>query len=295
MEANGGPARGIGADAAASIVTASYAELLAHPPDATVLRTYTESLANDAVTDFPLILRHLNSSSTAGRVRVAAILRQIGRAFSEHGSDPVRPVVSLGTTAYTGWLLNAAGLLQGPQIFDTIAASPRMVAHCLDDDFATLLRADHHERTAGDAAAEADVPRWEHAWYRANFGVRSVFAGLDPTDAADRAAVLERIAALRSVAQTTPATYVLVAPDTLHWEKGFAQVSRALHAYAPLTRLLYAVVRSAGPQRLPRSRVVFDEEEHALVEFTASTAWSPAGFASPLDDVTLLALVLERL
>lgn len=286
----------VGEEAAAAIVSACYTQLLGHPPDDTVLHGYTEALRHDAVSGFPSMLRHLSRSSTAEHRRGQVLLGQVTRPFLERRGAKVRPAVSLGLHCYTASLLKAAGLERRPYPFDTIFASPRMVAHCLNDDFAMLLTPSFYEPIPVERRVHGPhVNLCDHAWYRDNFGIEFLFNHFDPTNPADYAALRDSVEAFRDTARSTPATYLLIGPDSLYWQNGFAQVSRALRAYAPFTRLVYAVVREPGVEFLPRLEVVSEDEGHVLLEFRSSSSWGTDGFENPLDDISLLSFLLERL
>ncbi len=287
---------GISTEAATAIISACYAQLLGHPPDEAALRAYADSLHADAVTAFPLMLHHLNASATAERLRGVAVLRQIAHRFSERRGVNVRKAVSLGLNGYTTWLLSAAGMRLESYPFDTMSASPRMVAHCLNDDFAKLLTQSHYEPTPVEQRMHGQQANLcGHSWYRDNFRIEHVFNGSDPTQPADYAALKRSVEAFRDLANNSPATYVLTAIDSVYWQNGFAQVSRALRAYAPFTRLVYAVIREPGAQLMPVRNVVSEEDGHVLVEFRPSSSWGGSGFENPLDDIFLLSMILERL
>ncbi len=287
---------GIGEEAAGAIVSACYAQLLGHPPDEPALRAYTGSLGEDAVTAFPSMLRHLNGSATAERVRSTAVLGQIARPFLRRRGSKLRPAVGLGMHRYTASLLRAAGVQTEAYPFDAIFASPRMIAHCLSDDFAMLLTQSYYEPVPLERRIHGpQVNFCDHTWYRDKFGIEFLFNHADPTDPGEYAALRHSVETFRDTARNTPATYVLTGPDSLYWQNGFSQVSRALRAYAPFTRLVYAVVREPGAQLLPKVSVLSEDEGHALVEFRASSSWSSTGFENPLDDIVLLTVILERL
>jgi hypothetical protein len=65
---------------------------------------------------------------------------------AEADSPPMRHAVSLGTSCYASWLLKDMGLRRYSAPFDWLFSSPQLVAHCLADDFATLLDRAHHEQ-----------------------------------------------------------------------------------------------------------------------------------------------------
>ncbi len=229
----------------------------------------------------------IGAPAGAGRMRNGAVLGQIAHPFVLRRGTALRAAVGLGTTGYTASLLAAAGLGREAYPFDRVSASPRMIAHCLDDDFATLLAPDHYQPVALER-------RVDHAWYRDKFGVR-LFERIDPTVPGEYAALRASVEAFRATARNRLSTYVVVTPDALLWQKGFGQVSRALRAYAPFTRLVYAVVREAGAHPLPKLGVLAEDEGHVLIELRASSSWEAGGFENPLDDIVLLTAILERL
>lgn len=280
--------------AATSVVTACYRELAGEPPAPAVLDAEVAELRRDAAA-VTAMLRRLNATPAAARVRVDSVLAQIARNAREQRPGAVRPLIGLGTMCYTAALLKSAGLKRGFYPFDALFSSPRMVAHCLADDFATLMSPRFFQPIPVEQRSSPNVNLCDHAWYREHMHIPIVFNHFDPTDPRDFAPLARSIDAFRDITRREPVTFVLVTSDAMYWQDIFQECSSALRAYAPLARLVYVVVREEAGHAVPQPRLCSDTDGHALIEFVTSSAWLPLSFENPLDDVVMLSLILERM
>lgn len=277
------------------IITSLYRELLRREPDEEGLRVFGERLRQgEPLAAVGTLLHDMNGSEEAGRVRIGAVLEEITRGVLAARGAGARPVVGLGTHCYTATLLKSAGLKRTSYPFDWLFSSPEMVAHCLHDDFATFLDRRLYEYVPPERRRDGpDVNLCDHAYYRDELGVSFVFNHRNPLEESDYAYVVRCVERFREVARRCPA-FLLTTFTSEYYQRRFDEISRALRAYAPGAELVYVVVAEAGSRALPVSRLVSERDSHALVELIPGSPWRPLWFDNPLDDISVLSLILDR-
>ncbi len=114
----------------------------------------------------------LDSEEFQRRVRPGMEAATLGAAAAAD-RVPMRHAASLGTHCYASWLLQDMGLRRYSSPFDWLFSSPRLVAHCLGDDFATLLDRAHHEQHGSNRQAL-------HRFYHHGFGTEAAPYGAVP-------------------------------------------------------------------------------------------------------------------
>ncbi len=291
------PSPSLGAEDATAIVAALYRELVGRDADEPGLREYARRLrAGTPGATVPAIVHEIVHSEEAGRVRIGAVLAEAARVARAQLGPAALPVVSLGTHCYTAALIKSAGLKLGSYPFDWVFGSPDMVAHCLDDDFASFLDPAYYAYVAPERRRDGPtVNLCDHTLYRDRYGVRFVFNHRNPLEAGDYAYLTRCVERLRTLARHGRATFLLATHDAMHWERGFERVSAALRAYAPASRLVYVVVTEREGRVVPSTRVADERHGHTLIELAAGSRWLPLYFANPLDDMALLAEALQRI
>ncbi len=130
-----------------TMVAQFYRLVLGREPDAKGLYDHADALHQDGtLAGVATLLRHMLHSeegrSVAARLALDdALRREVTPVFG-----PVHHVASLGSSPQAVLLLRQCGLRRWSGPLDWVAADPAAVAHCLEDDFATLL--DEREVTA---------------------------------------------------------------------------------------------------------------------------------------------------
>ena len=230
------------------------------------------------------------------RAPVDAVLSGIVRGVYAKRGPAARTIVGLGTHCYTATLLKSAGIKDASYPFDWLFSAPQMVAHCLDDDFATFLDRRYYEPVPPERRRDGPtVNLCDHRYYRDEQGIPFVFNHRDPLDDADYAYLQRCVERFRDVARAGTATFLLTTFPSEYWQRGFERVSRALRAYAPAARLVYVVVSPPGERGLPEPRLCEESDGHTLVELIPGSTWHPLWFDNALDDIALLTLALERI
>lgn len=281
---------------ATPIVEALYRELVGREPDDAGLLAFTERLrAGPPGVSVPAVVREMTSSAEAARARVNAVLSQtVELALARRGTAG-RPIVSLGTHCYTATLLQAAGLKTASYPFDWIFSSPGMVAHCLDDDFATFLNRRYYEPVPPEKRRDGpDVNLCDHRLYRDRYGVPFVFNHRDPLDDEDYQYLVRCVDRFRALARNGSATFLLATHDSEGREATFAAVSEAVRLYAPASSLVYVVVAEQERPVVTQTRIDEERDGHTLLLLSPGSTWRPLWFESPLDDMTVLAEALRR-
>lgn len=180
-----------------------YSGLLGREPDPAGLQHHLQAL--QAQQADPTRYRRLVEAFVGGsEFRLAA-----ERRWSPAGSNAFLPdftglsfghVVPLGSFCHAAMALKRTGLRSWAGPFDWIFSSFGMVAHCIEDDFATFLDAGQYRSVPVEERHTPEANRCDHKFYRERFGVHFVFNHHDPAASADDAAYFRRgVARLRQV------------------------------------------------------------------------------------------------
>jgi hypothetical protein len=227
----------------------------------------------------------------ADRIR-AALQIAAERALGAHSL----PIVSLGSTCYTAYLLQGSGIKHASYPFDWIFSSPRMVADCLDEDFAKFLHREFYEPVPLERRRDGpDVNICDHTVYRDVFGVPFVFNHRNPCEAGDYAYFERCVRRFRTLVRERPVVLLHIThagPEVALDLESFEILSHAVRAYAPQARLLHITVYQDSGTCVPKSQVLRDRDGHTFIEFRAGSAWQALAFANPLDDMAALALAI---
>jgi len=280
---------------AAALVTALYRDVVGRDPDEEGLRHYVARLC-EGPTDvgIPSVVHDITSSAESERVRIGAALSAAARGVLAARPD-ARPVIALGTHCYTASLLKSAGVKTSSYPFDWIFASPDMVAHCLDDDFAAFLDKRYYEYVPVERRRDGPtVNLCDHALYRDRYGVAFVFNHRNPLSETDYEYVTRCVERFRAAVRGGPTLLLLVTHHSPEWERGFERVSRAVRSYAPSARLAYVVVDDERHAGVPAVDTFPERDGHTLLSLASGSRWRSLFFENPLDDITVLVEALRR-
>jgi hypothetical protein len=98
--------------------------------------------------------------------------------------SPACPIVSLGTICIVAATLQRIGPGDRPMPFDWLGATPAMIRHCIETDFAELLDQTQYVSLTGKPSFGHPHEGAEHAFYLREFRVPRVFNHADPTQKA---------------------------------------------------------------------------------------------------------------
>jgi hypothetical protein len=185
---------------------ALYGGLLGREPDPVGLRRHLQALQAQQA-DPARYRRLVEAFVGGGEFRLAA-----ERRWAPAGHNTFLPdlsgvrfghVVSLGNFCHAAMALKRAGLRRWTGPLDWIFSSTGMVAHCINDDFATFLDASHYRSVPVQERQTREANLCEHTFYRERFGVRFAFNHHDPAGSAADAAYFRRaVARMRQVFQS---------------------------------------------------------------------------------------------
>lgn len=200
--------------------------------------------------------------------------------------------ISLGTHCFTASLLQRWGLRSWSGPFDWLFASPGMLTHALRDDFATLLdRSQYRPIPLEQRVGGPDVNRVDHAYYRSEHGVASVFNHHD-VHLDEGHAYLERcVERLRDQLRAeTHKTFVMFRRARTMRARDIIELQQALAERTTNFRLCVFAVSPRLSAPLPRADVLRADETLSLWRYHPCSTWHPLYFESPLDEATVLRL-----
>ena len=210
------------------------------------------------------------------------------------GGQSLPEIVSLGTHCFTSGLLRKWGLRSQSGPFDWLFSSAAMVAHCLDDDFATFLDPSCYvpvpveQRKAG-----ASANRVNHAYYLKHFGVEHVFNHHDihlPEDYEHFQRAVQRFRI--GLASSNFRVYVLTRWHNDSFLQELEFVRRALARRTTNYRLLAYSVRETESPLTPHLTPVLDAPDAVGYIFDPVSRWEPLQFPDLLDEHCLVHSIL---
>jgi Putative papain-like cysteine peptidase (DUF1796) len=277
-----------------------YRGLLGREPDAEGARTY-ESLMFKLGPDraVPKMLRAFLRSEEYRKREAAMAVSHVNAALASQGDQlidghPVNHVVSLGSFCLPGMICQDNGLRRYSLPFDWIFSTPRMVCHCLADDFAVFLDRRHYRPISDpkkndptrDAAAD-------HDFYRERYGIPELFAHRDPTREADYLYYVRCVTRFRQILRTEDTKLFLVIGRAHHdLTNEFPRLVEALTCATTNFALLCIELLDPVERGLSTLVPVTRSGNHVLHRFTPSS-FNPVGTFLPdkLDEWSLLRLI----
>ncbi len=198
-------------------------------------------------------------------------------------------VISMGTHCYTGKLLQKAGLKAFSTPFDWLFTKAGMIAHCIEDDFATFLDPAHHRSLASDN----ELGSADHTLYRDRFDLPSIFNHRDPNPADSRGYYQRGVERFRRLQHGgKPFLCVMATPEWLTSVADFSHLADTLSRLVPMASLACIRVHSPQPDVLRAGyELVAQHGTHRAFDYRAFSHLRQLDFDSQLDNVALLALL----
>lgn len=270
-----------------TIVDALYRGLLDRAPEPEGLAGWSAWLEERSLSGSLAELMRCFAQSPEFRERAALAGVLATPAPPQPDRPPYRHAVSLGAHCYSSQLLKTRSLKRWSGPFDWIFSSPAMVAHCLGDDFTTLLDQRHVAHLPGpvpDAQARSD-----HGYYRDTHALPGLFNHHDMTDPAQHAYLRRCVDRLRRVLHgTDPALFLLVLPDSAQALPDILGLAATLRAIAPAADLLAVAVAPPSPTPLGFAMQVTQQVPGCLaLRFTPTSTFNPLWFDDPFDDLLM--------
>jgi hypothetical protein len=200
--------------------------------------------------------------------------------------------ISLGTHCFTASLLQRWGLRSWSGPFDWLFASPSMLTHALDDDFATLLNRRYYQEVPVEERPNGpDVNRVEHLFYRDEHRVSYVFNHHDVHLDEGHAYLVRCVERLRAqLAADTHKTFLLLRRAEHAKTREIVELQQALARRTSNFRLCVFLVAKRQSIPLPRADVIRCDETLSIWRYHPCSTWHALYFDSPLDEVSLLRL-----
>ena len=193
---------------------------------------------------------------------------------------PAESVISLGSLCLTATLLQSMGLKTESYPFDWIFSYPAMVAHCLDDNFATLL-----DQSQYVPVQDSDNRQAYHQFYNRNpESVAPVFNHRNPATEGDYQYLQRCVARFREKVSSPSTLFVLIRESSAEDALEFAAVATAMRRrsqHAAMRHLVY------HPDMAHAGTVLVRQEigRCALVEVRTRTLVTyGTRFVDPADD-----------
>ena len=199
--------------------------------------------------------------------------------------------ISLGTQCITAEILRSAQRRRFSSPFDWIFASPRMVLHILQDDFATFMDAAHHRPTERPIHERPSARAFDHDWYRLTYGVEWVFNHHDMTQDWGRSFFERATARFRARLQSgAPARLLMLTGDhsaDVAFADELAQTVKAISPHAETVVVKCEPHPSVSP---PLVRAVRGGRH---ITFYAFDQIGPQSFNDVRDDVGFARLLAD--
>jgi len=210
--------------------------------------------------------------------------REAWRDRPDPASDtrpPVRALLSLGTHCLTSMMLKTYGLKRFSGPFDWIFSSPRMIAHCIEDDFRTFLDPDQYEWVPPEKRHPPNANICEHRFYRDRFGVRRMFNHHDVTQPETHAYLRRCVDRFRQSIRADHRTLlIMLAPAHEAEQEDFLRLCAALE---PFEAAELMVVRMASEHGRFGATLLMEQGRHRLHDLHLTGGSGQLAFPEPRD------------
>lgn len=240
----------------------------------------------------------LDSLEFQRRVRPGVEAATLGSA-APADAVPMRHAVSLGTHCYASWLLQDMGLRRYSSPFDWLYSSPKLVAHCLEDNFRTLIDRTHHEQWGPHAQAL-------HRYYHHGFDTEAapdghvpLFFHHNPVADEDYARLVRSVDRMRRLLDSadTKLFFLLVAGNRPHKDltPAIENLAATLDARTKNATLLAVVHSSVTDQAGSHSARLWQRGPHSLHALHSSSEMVEGlSFAHQFDNLLVKRLIYQH-
>lgn len=263
-------------------VTDLYAGVLGRPPEENELQPDLKrlSLFPGFADAHRLLSRFVHSEEAQQRLELEGRLWRRADRRMDSG-PPVRAVLSLGTHCLTGMMLRKLDLKRFSGPFDWIFSSPDMVAHCIEDDFRTLLDASEHERIPPEKRLTPGANFCEHRFYRDRFGVKLMFNHHDVTEPEHRTYLIRCVERFRTAIRAEQRTLLVMVTEQHRMDQ--AAFDRLCAAVEPFASAELLVVRVGQHDHRVGSELIAQRGRNQLHDLHIAGEFGSLGFTSGVD------------
>ena len=279
------------------IVAALYVHILGRKPDKNGLEAHVKLLQGGEFSNtFPALL----SAFLKGDEATARFERQFARdqlgmtasaKFSEHPT--IEEIVSFGTHCYTSELLKSFDLKRYSAPFDWLFSSSPMIAHCIGDNFETLLNPKYYEPVAVENRRDGpDVNLVDHAYYRDQFNVKFVFNHHDVQLENDYQYLVRCVQRVRAcLASTRGKLFLMCSEERANTEQEFLELSEVIRQNTENGVLFVFAIADGSNEVLPSVHQINQHGQNILFRLQAVSKWKPLEFEEIIDDLAIIRTV----
>lgn len=276
------------------LVAVAYRHAFGRVPDEQGLAAYRAFLGAEPFERMPALLSTLTVSDEGQAYSASANqtldLRLARRTIAGHA--PAR-VVSLGMRCATAQMLQDIGVRSVSYPFDWIFSTPEMVVHCLEDDFALLLRREEYLPTSPQKRGR-NLALCDHRTFRDDFGVWNMFNHHNPMDPSDYAYLERCIDRFRALADAEdPTLFVVLTDNHMQPEAAYLRLAGVIDRFcrAPTALLFITIENRSSPGPIPTISTLRRDSDHELIRFEAVGALGGTRFDTAVDQAILEAIV----
>jgi len=276
------------------LVAVAYRHAFGRVPDEQGLAAYRAFLGAEPFERMPALLSTLTVSDEGQAYSASANqtldLRLARRTIAGHA--PAR-VVSLGMRCATAQMLQDIGVRSVSYPFDWIFSTPEMVVHCLEDDFALLLRREEYLPTSPQKRGR-NLALCDHRTFRDDFGVWNMFNHHNPMDPSDYAYLERCIDRFRALADAEdPTLFVVFNDNHMQPEAAYLRLAGVIDRFcrAPTALLFITIENRSSPGPIPTISTLRRDSDHELIRFEAVGALGGTRFDTAVDQAILEAIV----
>ena len=256
-------------------------------PTPTQLAEQLQRIADEPDSIEPM-LRQLLVSKSSIAVNLPALLAQT------YGASDALPIVSLGTHCFTSSFLSRWQLKRWSGPFDWLFSSMPMVAHCLSDNFQTLLDPAFYTPVPMDQRRHGSmVNRVQHEYYRKEYHIEFVFNHHDVHLFDDHAYLVRCTARMRNLLDAIePKVFMVATSYAPHSMSEAHSLASALRLRTRGARLLVFLVKPSQPGSMLLESL-HREEDFEVYGFVPNSTLGPTAFAELLDEHAMARAVLR--
>jgi hypothetical protein len=294
MMVNSIPEQVDGAGLRDQLVAVAYQHAFGRAPDEEGLAAYRAFLGAEPFERMPALLSTLVVSEE-GRAYSALANQTLDLRLGHRtiaGHAPAR-VVGLGMRCTTAQLLQDIGARSASYPFDWIFSTPEVVVHCLEDDFALLLRCEEYLPTSPQQRGR-NTALCDHRTFRDGFGVWNMFNHHNPMEPSDYAYLQRCVDRFRALADAAdPTLFVVLTDNHLEPDAAYLRLAGLLDRFcrAPVALLFITIENRSSPGPIPTISTLRRDGDHELIRFQAVGALGGTRFDTAVDQATLEAIV----
>jgi hypothetical protein len=275
-------------------VTFLYREIFGRNPDNSGLACHVEFLERKKTVDATedLLRRFLASPEAV----TALGPRLFGKNISDpqYSDEPISFVVSLGTHCYTSSMLKRNQLRTFASPFDWLFSNLDMIAHCLNDDFKTLLDSQYYRPVPPEQRRDGPtVNLCDHEYYLQHFSQKFVFNHTDPTREQGYKYLQRCVERIRAVFSSSgKSLFVCVLLKAAYAPASLKAVVDAIARRASRFGLNCIVVENPDPDAvMPRLESLIDTTGPETFLLRPVSKLGGTAFTNPIDEVSIVRLL----